>query len=238
MSPHEAYDRWVRLFAADSWTLEEASLLFAAAEYPRLDVDEYLQNLDALAEESREFIGTVTDASPEPAARLCRYLFEIKGFLGNKEAYDDPRNSYLNDVMDRRLGIPITLSAVAVAVAHRLSIPLEGVGMPGHFLVRSPHGPAFFDPFAGGLRSTLEDCRVRFDAIYGGTLPWSVHYLDPTPKRSILARMLMNLKHVYANLGDLYRLQRTSEFSLALQPDSPQDLAILKQFGRWRSGMN
>jgi regulator of sirC expression with transglutaminase-like and TPR domain len=238
MSPHEAYERWVSLLAGDDWALEEASLLYAAAEYPALQVERYFHNIELLAEEARRDLGALSDASPEPAARLCRYLFEIRGYLGNKEAYDDPRNSYLNEVIDRNLGIPITLSVLGLAVASRLDISLDGVGMPGHFLLRSPHGPTFFDPFAGGLRSGVADCRARFDAIYGGAVPWSNHYLDPTPKRMILARMLMNLKRVYAHQGDFQRLQRISEFSLALQPDSPQDLEILKRIGDWQSGTN
>jgi regulator of sirC expression with transglutaminase-like and TPR domain len=238
MNAQEAYDRWVNLLADEDWSLEEACLLFAAAEYPTLEVEEYVQRLDHLAQECRDAIGIEATPSPESAARLCRYLFEIRGFLGNKEAYSDPRNSYLNIVMDRKLGIPITLSVLALAVARRLDIALEGVGMPGHFLLRSPHGPTFFDAFAGGLRFSVDDCRERMNSIYGGTLPWSNHYLDPTSKRMILARTLMNLKHIYAQLGDGSRLQRTSEFSLALQPDSSQDLQILKRIGHWQSGLN
>ena len=143
MTEEEAFERWGELLEMGEghWTLEEMALLYAAGEYPGLVIEEYLGKLDRLAQECREAISANGLEGPRAAARLCRYLFEVAGYLGNREAYGDPRNSYLNEVLDRKLGIPITLSVLAIAVGRRLGIPLEGVGMPGHFLIRSPEGP-------------------------------------------------------------------------------------------------
>lgn len=240
MTSQEAFDRWNELLSSgeDRWTLEEMALLYAAGEYPGLIVEAYLEKLDELAEECREATGGYGLEGPKAAARLCRYLFEVAGFLGNREEYGDPRNSYLNEVIDRRLGIPITLSVVAMAVGRRLGIPLEGVGMPGHFLLRSPEGPAFFDPYAGGHPVTAEECRERFRTIYGSGLPWTDGYLDPTPDRLILARMLNNLKLSYLQRDDLFRARRIVEFYLALDPESEADRELLAQLDAWLYRLN
>jgi regulator of sirC expression with transglutaminase-like and TPR domain len=237
MPAEEAFGRWSDLLAGreEQWTLEGMALLYAAGEYPGLDIGEYEGKLDQLAEECRAAIGGYGLEGPRAAARLCRYLFEVAGFLGNREGYGDPRNSYLNEVIDRKLGIPITLSVVGIAVGRRLGIPLEGVGMPGHFLLRSPEGPAYFDPFAGGHPVNEEECHDRVRAIYGESAPWSERYLDPTPDRQILARMLNNLKLTYLQGRDFVRAHRIVEFALALEPDSEQDRILLYQLKEWLS---
>lgn len=239
MTTQEALERWKALLQREdeTWTLEEAALLYAAPEYPEMDPETYLRKIDEVAEECREAIRTYGLEGPA-AGRLCRYLFEVAGYLGNREEYGDPRNSYLNEVLDRKLGIPITLSVLAIAVGRRIGLPLQGVGMPGHFLIRSPNGPALFDPFAGGLLVTPEECRERFESIYGSQLPWTEDYLEPVPQRSILARMLNNLKISYLQRRDLPRACRILEFFLALEPGSEQDRELLKRLRDWQSRSN
>src|SRR5262245_26417260 len=138
--------------------LGQAALLIAQEDYPGLEVRPYIAKLDALAASA----AAVTQGlAPEEATiALVEHLFNKEGFRGNEDNYYDPRNSYLNEVLDRRLGIPITLALVAMEVARRLRLPLVGVGLPGHFVLRySSRGELIFDPFRGGRRLTLEDCR-------------------------------------------------------------------------------
>jgi regulator of sirC expression with transglutaminase-like and TPR domain len=240
MTPREAMEHWKGLLSRDesSWELAEAALLFAAGEYPDLDVAAYLQKLDDLAEECRSAIETYGLEGPRAAARLCRYLFELAGYLGNREEYADPRNSYLNEVLDRKLGLPITLSVVAISVGRRLGIPLEGVGMPGHFLLRSPEGEVYFDPFAGGHPVTAEECRERLEAIYGDRLPWSDAYLEPVSRRQILIRMLNNLKLSYLQRNDFFRARNILEFYMVLDPGSSSDRVLLAQLREWLNRLN
>jgi regulator of sirC expression with transglutaminase-like and TPR domain len=232
--------RWKSLLARDggAWELDEAALLYAAGEYPDLDTGAYLRKLDALADECREAIGTYGLEGPGAASRLCRHLFEIAGFLGNREDYGDPRNSYLNEVLDRKLGLPITLSVLAIAVGRRLGISLEGVGMPGHFLLRSPEGGVLFDPFAGGHAVTVEECRYRLGTIYGDQLPWSDAYLEPVSKRQILVRMLNNLKLSFLQRNDFARARGILEFYMVLDPGSESDRVLLAQLREWLNRLN
>jgi regulator of sirC expression with transglutaminase-like and TPR domain len=166
--------------------LDEAAALIAAHAHPALDVQAVLGRLDDLA--------TGTDAA-DPAA-LASYLFEELGFAGNTVDYGDPRNSYLDDVLDRRLGIPISLSVVMMEVGRRRGVALFGVGMPGHFLVR-PAGTAdtWFDPFHGGQRLDASGCRARFHELQGADAELKPEYLAPTPVAAILGRMLANLQN-------------------------------------------
>jgi regulator of sirC expression with transglutaminase-like and TPR domain len=168
--------------------LGEAALWIAAHDHP-VDVGAELRALDELA------AGVPEDrAAPEAVAR---YLFGDLGFAGNSVDYGDPRNSFLDEVRRRRLGLPITLCVLMMEVARRRGIPLAGVGMPGHFLVRG--GPdEFFDPFHGGARLDEAGCRARFAATRAG-LPFLPEYLDPVGPRAILGRMLANLVHTYVS---------------------------------------
>ena len=159
--------------------LAEAALLIAAHDHP-VDVAAQLAALDALARDA-----------PDSPELLARYLFVDLGFAGNEVDFADPRNSYLDEVLRRRLGIPITLSVLMLEVGHRRGLALEGVGMPGHFLVRADDG-AFYDPFHSGLRLDEDGCRRIFEATRGA-LPFLAEYLAPVGPRAILARMLANL---------------------------------------------
>jgi regulator of sirC expression with transglutaminase-like and TPR domain len=180
--------------------LAEAALLIAKEEYPNLDVVDYLGRLEAMAAEVRALVGSVGDPRRMIEA-LNTYLFQAQGFRGNSEDYYDPRNSFLNDVLDRRTGIPITLSIVYLAVGGRLGLHLHGVGMPGHFLVRyaAPAEEVVIDPFNGGAVVTPADCQRLLDRIYGGKLTFEPRFLTTLGTRRILARMLSNLKVIYFN---------------------------------------
>src|SRR5438445_11102873 len=148
--------------------LAEASLLIAGEEYPGLDPAPYLGRLDELGAHLRRRAGDAGADALVP--ELNRLLFEEEGFRGNTVDYYDPRNSFLNDVLDRRTGIPISLSTVYMAVGRRAGVPVQGVGLPGHFVVRvtTAGGEALVDPFHDGAVLTLEDCQERLDRIYGG----------------------------------------------------------------------
>jgi regulator of sirC expression with transglutaminase-like and TPR domain len=173
--------------------LDEAALLIAAHAHPGLDVDVELQRIDQIAESC--FAPTL-DA-------LVRHLFVDLGFRGNRRQYYDPRNSYLNDVMSRRVGIPITLSALAIVVGRRLGVPLSGVGLPGHFLVRDRVDPeVFVDPFDGGALLDRAGCVRAFHRVQGDDAEFDASFLEPVGTLTILARMLANLRAIFAALDD------------------------------------
>lgn len=200
--------------------LAEAALLIAGEEYPDLDAGHYLAFLDDLATSARP---AITD-SGDPAARvgaLNAEVFERQRFRGNVEDYYDPRNSFLNDVIDRRKGIPITLSVVYLEVGWRLGLPLSGVGMPGHFLVKydADPEPILIDPFSEGQLLTAADCQQRLNQLYGGGVPLRPSYFEAVSKRQILIRMLTNLKGIYLQLNDFDRALAAVDRVLLLNPD-------------------
>ncbi len=163
--------------------LDEAALLIAAHAHPDLDVDARLAQVDALA----------ASAAGLSANEVATFLFVDQGFAGNTDDYADPRNSYLDDVLDRRLGIPITLSVLMIEVGRRNRLPFHGVGMPGHFLVSGGPGE-WFDPFNGGVRLDLAGCADRF-AETQSRAAFRPQFLMPVGPRRILERMLGNLQH-------------------------------------------
>jgi regulator of sirC expression with transglutaminase-like and TPR domain len=167
--------------------LDETALVIAGHAHPDLDVDHRLRELDALA-------ATVPTASGKDApARLAHHLFVELGFAGNRDDYTDPENSYLDAVLDRRLGIPITLSVLMLEVGRRIDVPLRGVGMPGHFLVGGGAGE-WFDPFNGGERLDLNGCAQRF-AETQNAAAFRPQHLRPVGPLRIIERMLANLQH-------------------------------------------
>lgn len=173
--------------------LDEAALLIAAHAYPALELAAELDRIDRLAEGCRT---PTLDA-------LVRYLFVEQRFVGDHDDYYDPRNSYLNDVVDRRLGIPISLSVLTLVVGRRLGVPLAGVGMPGHFLLRDRVDPSVFvDPFSRGALLDQRGCEAAFRAINGPDAAFDPAYLEPVGSYTILARMLGNLKGIFAQQGD------------------------------------
>lgn len=180
---------------AASPPLDEGALLIAACG-TGADVDAGLARLDDLAAVAHDAIAR---AGGVGSVDLAHHLFVDAGFAGNVADYADPRNSFLPDVIDRRLGLPITLSVLMIEVGRRIGIGLHGVGMPGHFLV-GVDGDAdhFVDPFHGGASLDRDGCRARFAAVQGTDAGFRVEFLAPTPSRSILLRMLTNLEQTYA----------------------------------------
>ena len=205
--------------------LARAALLIACEEYPDLDPSRYLSRLELMAEAVRSRLQGGADADGAVAA-LNGYLFGEEGFRGNEQDYYDPRNSFLNDVLDRRMGIPITLSTVYIEVAQRAGVEAAGVGLPGHFIVRVSSGGSerLVDPYHGGLRLSPEDCQERLDRIYGGRLRVDSTMLAPCGRKSMLARMLRNLKAIYLKTGDQERALRVLDLLLQVNPHSGEDL--------------
>jgi regulator of sirC expression with transglutaminase-like and TPR domain len=177
--------------------LARAALEIARIEHPDLQPERSLDLLDSLA--TRSGAGRVGDAL-KALHRLREFLFEDAGFVGNAAHYYDPRNSCLNDVLDRRLGIPITLAVVMIEVGRRVGLPVAGVGLPGHFVVRADVGsePMLLDPFDGGALLTHERAADLVARAVGRRIAITEEHLAPVTKRQILVRMLANLKGIYA----------------------------------------
>jgi regulator of sirC expression with transglutaminase-like and TPR domain len=203
--------------------LGQAALLIAQEDYPDLEVRPYLARLDELAR--RAAPATQGLAPEEATAALVRWLFDVEGFRGNEDDYYDPRNSYLNEVLDRRLGIPITLAVVAMEVARRLGLPLTGVGLPGHFVLRYTNkGEVLFDPFRGGKQLTLEDCRALVSRASGEVFPLRREHLRSATKLEILLRILRNLKNASMRAEDLPRALAAVERIMILNPGDHAEL--------------
>ena len=216
--------------------LDRTLLLIALEEYPELDLERYLAMLASLADRVRNCLHR--DAGPfEQVAILRQILAEEEGFSGNVDEYDDPRNSFLNDVLDRRTGIPITLSVVYMEVARRVGFLLKGVSYPGHFLVKrpTPRSPIILDPFHDGRILEETDLRVRLAAV-GVGVNHEEHFLQATTARALLFRALSNLKAIYLRSGDGARALAAVERMLLLTPDEPAEMRdrglLLAQLGR------
>jgi len=203
--------------------LAEAALLIAQEEHPEMDVAAYLRRLDGLAAAVRARL----PQAPEPTDiidNLNIQLFREEGLTGNEGEYYDPRNSFLNEVLDRKRGIPITLSVIYLEVGRRLGLPLVGVGFPGHFLVKysGVNGEVVLDPFAGGVTLTREDLAQRLRKMYGDANPFLAQIpqlLAPAGKKEILVRMLRNLKGIYLQKNDFTRALAASDRILLVAPD-------------------
>ena len=209
--------------------LSRAALCFARdIAYPGLNIGYYLDLLTGLAESARALIFK-TDPLAIQAELLASFLFKELGFRGNQADYADWRNSFLNEVLDRRLGIPITLSAIYLEIARQLDIPAEGVSLPGHFIVSVWDGERthYFDPFHGGGRLSVNDCALLVQHTTGYHGPFQVAWLSATNPRDILIRMLNNLR--------IHTLQRERWLDaakvmiclIAVQADFPEHLRDL-----------
>ena len=224
MNPREAF---ARMAAREDEAIEidRGALLIAAEEYPDLRIDDYLDQLQDLALRVQSLL--YGDAGPhETLARLNQVLFEEEGFRGDDKQYYDPRNSYLNEVIDRRIGIPITLSAVYAGVARRIGLLLEGVGFPGHFLLKHgrAEGEILIDPYYRGQILSHDDCRARLKASFQGKLEFHPRQLARTSPRQTLFRILGNLKTIYVNRRDHPRSLAAVERMLLLVPDAPPEI--------------
>ncbi|HYB96573.1 MAG TPA: transglutaminase-like domain-containing protein [Vicinamibacterales bacterium] len=214
--------------------LAAAALLIARIEYPRLDAAPYLDRLDAMGEAAARVLAQDPGHDAPLAARIDainRYLFGELGFTGNREQFDDPRNSCLNEVIDRRKGIPITMAVIYIEVARRAGLRAEGVNFPGHFLVRclqDTHADdaddgLIVDPFHEGAILNEAECRQLLkphmeDAAFNPLL------LARATRRQILARMLLNLKKLYVKMHSFPQARAATDALLALQPASLADL--------------
>lgn len=190
--------------------LERGAFLIARYAYPGLDVDAYVRKLDTMADEVLDRMGTRVSGE-ETVKTLGRYLFTEQGFRGNTKNYYEPDNSYLNRVIDRRTGIPISLSVFYLLIGKRLNLPVYGIGMPGHFLVKfeAERYRMFVDCFNAGALLTEKDCqRFLMQAGYG----FEEKYLQQSPPRAILARMLKNLVAVYDKMNERVKRDRLTRF--------------------------
>jgi regulator of sirC expression with transglutaminase-like and TPR domain len=204
------------------------ALLIARDEYPGLDADLYDTLLHSHAAGMRAEIDSNDHCALKMQA-INRHLFEELGYAGNHEEYYDPRNSYLNEVFERRLGNPISLAMVQMEVARRLGVPLDGVSFPGHFLVRLPvdDGVLVMDPFNRGRPLDVDELRQRARPHLGGDVPDDEvlsQILNPASHRAILARVLRNLHGVYADAGDWERATRCADRLLSLLPNDAEAL--------------
>jgi len=172
--------------------------MIACEEYPQLELSPYLDLLDEIAE-SAQRKRSPSDSPIETVGKINSVVFDTYGFRGSVEDYYDPRNSFFNDVLDRRIGIPITLSTLYIEVARRINFPIVGVGMPGHFLVKywDRREEFFLDPYNRGEILTREDCRKRLVAQYGEAVEFNDRLLARATHRQIVWRMLNNLKDIY-----------------------------------------
>jgi regulator of sirC expression with transglutaminase-like and TPR domain len=218
--------------------LAEAALMIARTEYPNLDVPAQLHRLDRMASQVRLDVCAPALGNIEA---LNAYLFEKEQFVGNEEEYDDPRNSFLNDVLDRKKGIPITLSLVYTEVARRHGLPVVGVGFPGHFLVKymvTPRADAksrvlpeeiladeiLVDPYRRGAVLTREDCATLLKAHFGQEAELQPQFLAASAPQEILARMLNNLKGSYFRRQNFSKVLTMIELALAIDPASARDV--------------
>lgn len=209
--------------AEEEFNLDEAALLIARTEYPYLNVPDQLARLDALA---LHLDCDLSRPAVEIIASMNKLFFEKEQFRGNEEEYDDPRNSYLNDVLDRKLGIPISLSLIYIEVARRRGLPVMGVSFPGHFLVKylTDHNEILIDPYRRGRVLTRQDCKELLKAQFGDEAELKPEYFAAPTKKQILARMLNNLKGSYVRRHDFTRVLTLIQLALGVDPESSQQL--------------
>lgn len=211
-----------------------AAMLIAAEEYPDLNITHYMTQLDLLARRVYEVAGL-----PEGDFKLSRQLpqnidplnvvhalikvlFEQEHFHGNHADYYNPCNSFLNEVLERHQGIPITLSLIYMEVGRRVGLQIVGIGLPFHFIVRCnlAHGSMFIDPFERGRLLSEQDCRERINRLFHGKIPFNPLWLEPVSNRQLLTRMLANLKNIYIRKEDYFRALSACDRIVLLAPDT------------------
>ena len=207
--------------------LAEAALLIAQNAYRDLDISRYLARIDEMA----RHLGAQLPEDGSEADRIValnRFLFEDQGFSPSIENYFDPRNSFLNDVLERRVGIPISLSILYIEVGRRVGLPLQGVSFPGHFLVkcRLKEGVVILDPYCGGISLSLQDLQRRLRETRGGEVSRAIvaGMLVAANKKEILARVLRNLKAIYLDQRDYARALSAIDWIIAITPGEAAEL--------------
>lgn len=221
-------ERFAEFVSREQFNLAEASLMLAQDIYPDIDVPTYLGQLDSIAAAIRKRLADDAFAEQKVIA-LNYYLFNEMRFSGNVEDYYDPRNSYLNEVIERRTGVPITLAILYLEIGRRLGLNLKGVSFPGHFLVKLAvkRGQLVLDPFIGGEAQSEADLRQRLAQVLP---PAEVghaqldRYLEPATPRQIVARLLRNLKNIYLHGGKLESALAVMQRMLLVMPESAEEL--------------
>lgn len=221
-------DALARATVTDEGSLAQAALVIARLEYPRLDPAPYLERLDEMGGEARRAIDARVSSGSENATleaidALNDYLFGELQFAGDRDRYNDPRNSCLNQVLDRRVGIPITLSLVYMEVARRAGLTIDGVNFPGHFLVRTGTPPGLvsgviIDPYHGGAVLSEGQCRVLLQRHAGADVAFDAALLAPASKLQIVTRMLLNLKRLYVHMRSFPQAREVTELLVQVTP--------------------
>jgi regulator of sirC expression with transglutaminase-like and TPR domain len=210
--------------------LAPSMLAIAGVEYPALEAGPYLQRLERMGEAAAGRLQRHGGAPPPILiATLNAYLYEELGFSGNRQHYDDPRNSFLNEVLDRRLGIPISLAVVYLEIGRRAGLRLEGVNFPGHFLVRAPAGPGdmedlIVDPFHAGALLSEVDCRHLLRQHLGEEAAFDHGLLATATRQHIVVRTLVNLKRLYVRMRSFPQARAISDLLLAVDPSALAEL--------------
>ena len=202
-----------------------AALTIGLSVNPHLDIPAYLQRIDQLAREVADRRDPAGDVYHSLAA-LNHVLFRQHGFDGNRDDYYDPRNSFLSEVLDRKIGIPITLCVLYMEVARRISVPVEGIGFPGHFLVKCSDGEEaiFIDPFHRGEIKITEDLGQMLEKLYGRKVALRPQFLEAAGKKQILKRMLVNLKAIYLRNNSVGEALSIFDHLIILDPAGAEEI--------------
>ncbi|HVL67423.1 MAG TPA: transglutaminase-like domain-containing protein [Vicinamibacterales bacterium] len=209
--------------------LASAALVLARIEYPALEPGIYIERLDAMGRRAGDRLGGLGHTTSEAIQALNEYLYDEEGFTGNREQYEDPRNSFLNEVLDRRTGIPISLAVVYLEVARRAGLNVSGVNFPGHFLLRANAGLAgeddlIIDPFHGGALLSEFDCRQLLRSHVGDEAAFDGSLLSPATRHDIVVRMLVNLKRLYVRMRSFPQARVVSTLLLTANPSAIDEL--------------
>jgi regulator of sirC expression with transglutaminase-like and TPR domain len=205
--------------------LDRAAIAIGMEEYPSLNIDDYIRQLNGLAARTEALFGA--DRSTYNVLEcLNEALFVQEGLRGNLDDYYDPKNSFINEVLDRKQGIPISLSVIYMEVARRINFAVQGVGFPGHFIVKHPLGEQeiFIDPFNQGRILTVKDCQELLDRIYGGSVPVHPTFLQAMEKKAVISRMLFNLKGIYYQKEEHHKALSVVERILMLNPGTLSEI--------------
>ena len=211
----------------DDISLAEAALLIAGHGYPDLNVAAYLSRIEELAYMLRLRIDE-DHSIPERISVLNQFLFGELGFAPNSDDYYDPRNSFLNEVLERRVGIPITLSVIYMELGRKVGLPLQGVSFPGHFLVKCavPEGAVVLDPYSGGISLGLQDLQKRLREVQGGEVSRAIvaELLVSASNKEIIVRLLRNLKAIYLREHNLDKALPIMDWIIATLPEQVPEL--------------
>jgi regulator of sirC expression with transglutaminase-like and TPR domain len=231
--------KFTEVVVRDDFTLDQASLLIGAWEYPERDLEAYKELLDEIAERTLPDVQNASGGIGRARA-ISDHLFDRMGYSGNHDDYYDPRNSFLCDVIDRRMGIPISLSVLYLEVARRVGVLAQGVNFPGHFIVRVAIEDAwlFIDPYSQGkiLTPTDLEALLRKTTTPNAVLEPSV--IAAASKRQIVARILVNLAGIYGRMGDMPRSLDVLERLAVLEPSNPRIARDLAQLRERVDGLN